>query len=390
LKIVELTACHVRIPLRKRVKHASHTRSATDNVLVRCVLDDRTEGFGEGVPREYVTGETIDSAVALLRRSDLAAQLEPCADFGRAVALAERLRLTPVPGDDRDCQGNAARCALELALLDAYGRRFGQPVSAVTPLVAPELHQPRPRVRYSGAILSARGFKLRLATWRMWAYGFKQVKIKVGIPGYDDVARLRAIRAYYVGRRLDLRVDANEAWPAAEAAARIRELEPFRISAVEQPVPHAEVDALADLRRQVSVPIMLDESLCGLVDAERAVQRGTCDLFNIRLSKCGGFIPSLRLVQFARRHGLAYQLGCQIGETAVLSAAGRHFASTVADLRYLEGSYDRHLVREPLGTQNITFGWGGWAPALPGPGLGVTVDPRALERVLVRKEAILG
>ena len=115
-----------------------------------------------------------------------------------------------------------------------------------------------------------------------------------------------------------------------------------------------------------------------------------CDLFNLRLSKCGGFIPSLRLAQLARRHGLGYQLGCQVGETALLSAAGRQFACSVAGLRYLEGSYDRHLVREALGTEDITFRWGGWAPALPGPGLGVTLDPRALERVTIRKEPLLG
>jgi muconate cycloisomerase len=390
LRIVELTACHVRIPLRKPVRHASFTRSATDNVVVRCVLEDRTEGFGEGVPREYVTGETIDTAIDLLRRSDLASQLAPVADFPAAVALAGRVRLASVPGDDRDCQGNAARCAVEMALLDAYGRRFGQPLSAVTPLLAPELHQPRPWVRYSGAITTARGLKLRVNTWRMWGYGFKQVKIKVGIPGFDDAARLADMRRYIVGRGLDLRVDANEAWSPAEAAERIRALEPFRISAVEQPVPHAEVDALVDLRRQVAVPLMLDESLCSLVDAERAVEGKTCDLFNIRLSKCGGFIPSLRLVQLARRHGLGCQLGCQIGETALLSAAGRHFAASVAGLRYLEGSYDRHLMREPLSTRDLTFRWGGWARALPGPGLGVTVDERALERTLVRKEALLG
>src|SRR5207247_8403171 len=119
-------------------------------------------------------------------------------------------------------------------------------------------------------------------------------------------------------------------------------------------------------------------------------ERGTCDLFNIRLSKCGGFIPSLRLAQFARKHGLGYQLGCQVGETAILSAAGRHFASSVADVRYLEGSYDRHLVREALGTRDLTFRWGGWAPALEGPGLGVTVDARALARVTVRKESLVG
>jgi L-alanine-DL-glutamate epimerase-like enolase superfamily enzyme len=340
------------------------------------------------VPREYVTGETIDSALDLLRRSDLAARLEPCRDFAAAVVLAERLQLAPVPGDERGCQGNAARCAVELALLDAYGRHFREPLSAVTRLLAPDLWQPRARVQYSGAITSARGWKLRPLALVYRFYGFRQMKVKVGIAGHDDVKRLRTIR-HRMGDKVDLRIDANEAWSSAEAVTRIRELTPFRISSVEQPVPHADTDALAEIRRQVDVPIMLDESLCSRSDAERAVQRGTCDLFNIRLSKCGGYIPSLRLAQFARQHGLGCQLGCQVGETAVLSAAGRHFAASVSGLRYLEGSYDRHLVREALGNCDLTFGWGGWAPALPGPGLGMTVNAAALERVTVRKETLL-
>jgi muconate cycloisomerase len=222
----------------------------------------------------------------------------------------------------------------------------------------------------------------------MRLYGFRQLKVKVGIAGQDDAARLRSIRKR-VGAGMDLRIDANEAWPAAEAAERILALESFGVSSVEQPSPHADLAALAEVRKRVHTPLMLDESLCGRVDAERAVALGACDLFNLRLSKCGGFIPSLRLAQFAKVHGLGCQLGCQVGETAVLSAAGRHFAASVGGLRYLEGSYDRHLVREALATRNLTFGWGGWAAALPGPGLGVKLDPRALERVTVRKEALI-
>lgn len=390
MRLVEVTALHVHIPLRKPVRHASHSRDSTENVLIRCILEDGTEGFGEGVPREYVTGETIDRAIDLLRRSDLAGQLGPCRDWPEAVARAERLQLAAVPGDDRGCQGNAARCALELALLDAYGRHFGQPVSDVTRLVAPDLYQPRQWVRYSGAVTSARaGLKIRAAMWRMWAYRFRQVKIKVGLPGQDDHARFESIRKAWLARHIELRVDANEAWSSAEVVQRIRELEPYGIRSVEQPVAHADVDVLAEVRKQVRVPIMLDESLCSLSDAERAAAQGTCDLFNLRLSKCGGFIPSLRLAQLARRHGLGYQLGCQIGETALLSAAGRHFAASVADLQAVEGSYDRHLIREALGTSDLTFRWGGWAPALAGPGLGVTIDPQALQRVTMRKEALL-
>ena len=188
--------------------------------------------------------------------------------------------------------------------------------------------------------------------------------------------RLRAIRRG-LGRGIDLRVDANEAWSAAEAAERIRALEPVGLTSVEQPVAHADVASLAEVRRQVRTPIMLDESLCSRIDAGRAIDGRTCDLFNLRLSKCGGFIAALRLAQLAARHGLGCQLGCQVGETAVLSAAGRHFACTVGGLRYLEGSYDRHLVREALATRDVTFGWGGRAAALSGPGLGVILDAQA-------------
>ncbi len=388
MKIVELTAYHIRIPLRKPIRHASHTRTETDNLLVRCVLEDQTTGHGEGVPRDYVTGETIDGALDLLRRSDLPAQLEECSDFARATALAERLRLAPVPGDDRGCGGNAARCAVELAVLDAYGRMFGEGLASVTRLLAADRYSPRPWVQYSTAITAAQGTKARFAALGMRLYGFKQMKVKVGIDGQDDLARLKLIRRWS-GRGMNLRIDANEAWSPDAAVERIRTLEPFGITSVEQPVPHGQVEALAGVRRQIKTPIMLDESLCSRVDAERAVASGTCDLFNLRLSKCGGFIPTLRLAQFARQHGLDCQLGCQVGETAVLSAAGRHFTASVGDLRYVEGSYDRHLVRESLAMKDITFRRGGWAPALTGPGLGVTLDPEALERVTVLKERLL-
>ncbi len=391
MRVVELVAYHVRIPLRKPIRHASYTRTESDNLVVRCRLENGVQGYGEGVPREYVTGETIDAAFELLRQSNLA---DFCANndlgnFAEATGAVSRFALAAVADDPRQCKGNATRCAVELALLDAYGRHFGQPVSAMTRLVAEDLWQPRDRVQYSGAITSARGFKARIAAWSMWLYGFSQCKIKVGIAGYDDVTRLEIIRRR-VGKKMDLRVDANEAWKPDEVAARIHELEPFGITSVEQPVAHEDVACLAEARKQVATPIMHDESLCSMYDAEQAVAHGTCDLFNLRLSKCGGFIPSLRLAQFARRHGLGYQLGCQVGETAILSAAGRHFAAGVRDIRYLEGSYDRRLVREALGRQDITFGYGGWAPALTGPGLGIEIDETALARVTVRKEVLVG
>ena len=109
---------------------------------------------------------------------------------------------------------------------------------------------------------------------------------------------------------------------------------------------------------------------------------------NLRLSTCGGFVRTHELAALAQREGLGYQLGCQVGETGILSAAGRHFAASVGNIRYLEGSYDRYLVKERLTTEDLTFGRGGFAPALQGPGLGVTIDEAALRRATVATHRI--
>lgn len=143
------------------------------------------------------------------------------------------------------------------------------------------------------------------------------------------------------------------------------------------------------MRGKLGVPLMLDESLCSEIDARRAIEEGTCDLFNLRLSKCGGFLPCLKLAALAHQAGLGYQLGCQVGETGILSAAGRHFATSVANIRFLEGSYDRFLVREPLTREDLTFGRGGFADELTGPGLGVTIDEAAVGRVTIRQHLVV-
>ena len=121
MRIQSLDAYHVCIPLRSQVKHASHARTDTHSIVVCCRLDDGTEGWGEGLPRAYVTGETIETAWEQFRSADWPRMLgEPIHDLSQAVALCDRIRLDAVsPPGQRDCFGNSLRCAVELAVLDA-------------------------------------------------------------------------------------------------------------------------------------------------------------------------------------------------------------------------------------------------------------------------------
>jgi len=359
------------------------------NVLVACRLADQTLGWGEGVPRPYVTGETIDGAIEQLHRSRLDEQLgKDCFGWQDVIELCEAIRLAEIGEDPRGCLGNAARCAVELSIIDAFGRCFGEPISRVTAAFAPAqaIQTNLPVVRYSGAVTAATPAAERWSAIKMRVYGFHHCKVKVGLVD-NEPARLQNLRRW-LGSRMVIRIDANEAWTPEQAVRNLRAMQPARIACAEQPVRHADVLALKDLRREVDVPVMLDESLTSLFDAKQAIEQETCDLFNIRLSKCGGFLAALRLAALAEQAGLSYQLGCHPGESGVLSAAGRHWLSTVRGTRFAEGSYDRHLLSRLLTREDITFGYGGRAPALTKPGLGVTIDPQALQELAEESNAI--
>ena len=388
MQIRELTAFVVRLPLRQAIVHALAARTASENLVVRCRVADGTTGWGEGVPREYVTGESAAGAMTQLAAVPLSEQLSgDCNNWADVIALCDHFRPAVQAEDVRGCASNALRCAVELAILDAFGRLQREPLSRVVAHfdAAAPIRRSCSEVRYSTTITAQSPVKEAVSALKMRLYGFKQCKVKVGMSCADDAQRLRTIRRI-LGRGVDIRVDANEAWPAEEAVPQIEALLPAGITCVEQPLPHEALAALADVRRQVPVPIMLDESLASVYDAETAIRLKACDLFNIRLSKCGGFLNSLRLAAMARAAGLAYQVGCHPGESAILSAAGRHFAASVADIRYLEGSYDRHLLRTLITDEDITFGYGGRAPALTAPGLGITVRENLLRPLVVREE----
>ena len=117
---------HVELPLKKKVRHASHERSSSDSLIVRVTLAGGVEGYGEGVPRPYVTGETIESTFSTLNGCDIAAHI------GRPNSFRDVVRVAGNPCRAGEC-GRPARnggqrrwCALELAVLDAYGHQYGE------------------------------------------------------------------------------------------------------------------------------------------------------------------------------------------------------------------------------------------------------------------------
>ena len=362
MKLVSATITAVRIPFVEAFSHSAMGRSWSDSVIVQVTSDSGAEGFGEGAPRPYVTGETVE-----LMLSHLAHDLWP--------AIAGR-ELPDIEGDlgvvdrfipERPVEGliadNASRAALELAVLDCALRVQGRGVGSV---LAPK----RQSVRYSGVVTGGSVEQATQLGRQMKLIGFDAVKIKVGQE--DDVDRVGAVR-HVLGPDVSLRLDANGAWNTHEAADALDALAPYDIACVEQPIPRGDPAELRRFREASPIPIMVDESLTTLADAEALIAQDAADYFNVRISKCGGLARSLEIAERARAAGVAVQVGSQVGETAILSAAGRHLAATLEEVAFTEGSYGTLLLSEDVSADPVRFGHGGQAPLLGGPGLGIRI-----------------
>lgn len=367
------------IPLRKPFEHAAKTRQTADPVVAEVELADGTLGYGECLARPYVTGETPEGVVETVRKvmPDMLVEFRP-ESFPDALELIDNL-------PSRDPSGavmTAARAAVELALLDAYSKHFRRPISeAAGWLDLPGLGPPgsAEKIRFS-AVVSGASAKLARKVRMMWWYGLRDFKLKVG---YDDdrerVETVVRVLGRSLGRSTTLRLDANSAWTLETAVAALRSLPVDRIACVEQPLARADDEYLPQLRQAVRVGLMPDESLVTLEDAQRLVEQGGVDWFNIRLSKNGGFLTALKLVHCARQHGLQYQLGCMVGETSILSAAGRRFLENAPDVCFAEGSYGRFLLTDDVVRKPVQFGYGGRPRPLPGWGWGIEVLPQKLQ-----------
>ena len=373
-RIAAVDILPLRIPFRQAFTHSTMSRAESDAIVVRVTGADGLTGYGESLPRPYVTGESVESVVQALR-DDLAPQaLNLTLDPGPAAIPQVDQFITEWKKNRPTSVGivawNATACALELALLDWAFKRAGQSVMAWLPPA-------RASVTYTGVIDASDPATAAVMARRYAQIRMTSIKVKVGID--DDAARLQAVREA-VGDDIEIRVDANGVWLGQEAVAALNDLKPYGIVAVEQPVGAGDLEGMAQVRRETGLRVIADESLVTEENAAALIAANACDVFNIRVSKCGGLIAASRIAQMAADAGIGVQIGAQVGETSILSAAGRALAAHVPAIEYLEGSFGTHLLIEDISVEPVMFGHAGHGELLTGHGLGVIVRDDVLEK----------
>ena len=371
MKITSACIHALNIPFVESFSHSLSERDHSDSIVVKVTTESGISGFGEGVPRPYVTGETRGASVDHIKNELLPrimgvelARIDPKREF------ADIDSLFPKPTAEGPVVWNASRCAVELAMIDALFRSNNFSVNKALPPVSQ-------KVTYSAVITAGSTAKVEKIAQRCKAAGFRYIKMKVS--GNDDAQRVAAVRDI-VGPAVSIRLDANAAFKPETALQFLKSVEKYDVECIEQPIPRGDPAELAALRSSSSIPVMADESIVTIRDAQELIEERAVDYFNLRLSKCGGIHNTLAIAELARSADIGIQLGCQVGETAILSAAGRHFAAHFEDLRFVEGSYSTHLLAEDISEESIVFGLGGNAPLLTGAGFGITVRQELLDK----------
>jgi len=368
------TVYALEIPFIEGFSHSTKSRTFSDAIVVKVSSTEGITGYGEGLPRPYVTGESRDTVLRHLQDALWPAICQKeLIGFEQTRSLEALIRLTeiipPAIVEGRIIH-SAARAALELAVIDCALRTEKIGLVEVLP-------PKRDTVVYSGVISAGSVEDASKLSRQLKVLGLSSIKVKVGIQ--DDLERLKVIRDVF-GPDVSLRIDANGAWTVSEAVAILQNLEPIDIAAVEQPIPRGNLADLARVRQDSPIPIMVDESLVTEADAEQLIEADACDFFNIRVSKCGGLAPALAIAEMARQKRIKIQVGSQVGETAILSAVGRHLAAWLSEVSFVEGSFGTLLLSQDISYENVSFGYGGEAPTLRGTGWGIRVLEERLQK----------
>jgi L-Ala-D/L-Glu epimerase len=351
LQVKAIETFLVNLPFRFAFGHSLATRADSTNVFVRVTLEDGTQGFGEGVPRDYVTGEDAETAKRNIERL-YAPKLIGIETSDRAALLAvlrdtfEELQL------DKQSRG-ASWCSLELAILDAACKAqqkrvvdwFGPVTSA--------------SIRYGGVIPFG-GKKAVMGMLLFYKlYGFKTVKVKVG-KSIEEDEQIVALARKIMGNDATIRVDANCAWTVDQTLKAAETFRKYRVDSYEQPVAASDLEGLKKITASLQEQVLVDESLCTVEQAKQFAEEKVCSAFNVRISKVGGWLAAQQMVDIAEATRIKVHLGAQVGESGILSAAARSFAMVNKPFENYEGSMNAFLLKSDITKENLTVAPGGF------------------------------
>lgn len=368
IKIEKVEIFQINLPLKEPFIISYTTYESMPAIIIKMYTDVGVVGYGESVPDEHVTGESVHSVYAALKYQLIPAVLGE--DPRNIKRIHERMNEALV-------FNGAAKAAIDIACYDILGKVSNLPIYSL--LGGRKLDRPMiPKVL---SILEPE--VLAKQAKEAINEGYKEIKMKLGKDPLEDVERVKAVREA-VGPNIPIRVDVNQGWKTVQVAKEaIRKLTPYNVSWVEQPISHMDCSLFKRLKDTTSVPLMADESLVTPESLRTFVKDESVDYINIKLMKSGGIYPSYQLATQAQLFGISCQIGSMV-ESSIGSAAAFHVALSKENIISTEVSGP---TKFSLDTGNLTYDLP-YVNISDKPGLGIDVNEENIMKLTIQSEIV--
>jgi L-alanine-DL-glutamate epimerase-like enolase superfamily enzyme len=380
MKITSIEATCFRLPTRRDFKWAGLKVDLGGFVLIRVRTEDGVVGYGEATPLPdwggdfgRHAGETLATVAAIV--NDVFGPLLVGHDVTAVTMARERM--------DRAVIGHVyAKCAVDIALHDAWGKIVGLPIYK---LLGGACRASIPVAHMVGLMPEAEAIAEAIGAV---ADGITALQIKGGVDAARDV-RLISILRRELKDGICLRLDANQGYRETKTAIRVvGQLADAGADFVEQPT--VGLRQMAEVTRGSAIPIIADESCWDLNDALDLDRGQGADCISIYLAKSGGFVGARKVAALAEATSRPCDVNGSI-ESAIGNAANVHFALAALSVTLpcvipISAPSGRHPYRigghyyeDDVLTEAFVVRDGAILP-LDGPGLGITIDEAKLER----------
>jgi muconate cycloisomerase len=366
LTIERVETAILDVPLRRPHRFARTGMDAQPILLVTVTTRDGARGVGEGVVPggPWWGGESVETMQVVVEKYVapllVGRRVDDIAGIQQAVNDVVNANLY-------------AKAAVEVALHDAWARSLGVPLHTLLGGLA------RTSIPVTWALGTESATEVVEEAQAKLASGLHtSFKLKMGAQEpADDVARVTDV-AQKLADRASVRVDINARWDLVTSLRWLPRLAEAGVDLVEQPVPGAEVEWLAEINAALPIPVMADESLRTPSDALRLVKLRAADVFSLKTTKSGGLRYTRAIADVAAAAGIPCHGGTSI-EGPIGTVASLHLACAMPGVTYGSELFGPLLMREDLLTEPLRYADGHLhLPA--GPGLGVELDPAAVDR----------
>ena len=361
MKITHVAVNVLRVPVERPYRAAGRTVDANWHVLARLTTSDGIEGIGYIVyPRPDLMTTIAAAARELGEQLIGMSVLEPEAAWERLARRGDWVG----PGGLLHC----ALAPLDIAVWDAFGKTLGQPLYRLLGGFRDRL----PTYASDGLWYSLTPDELAAAAKAHVAQGFSAVKLRLGREATPEleVRRVQAVREA-VGPDVRIMVDINETWSPTQARRGGRALQDAGIAWLEDPVHHLDLAGLADLRRQLEIPIAAGEHLYHLDAFRTLLEARAVDVLILDLARVGGVTPWRKIAALAQAHRVPV-CGHVVPEIQV------HLLASIPhghQVEYVPRSAGILAAMPKIESGELV------APS--GPGLGLTLDEAAVRRYQV-------